>query len=217
MSRTIKIDLYTDVVCPWCLIGSARLDRAVAALPPNVTADIENHPFYLDPTTPPEGYDVQEMLRSKYHRDPRPMQERVEAEAAKAGITLDLSRQPRTFPTQRAHTLVRLARFKGTQHALANAIASAYFLEHRAINEGAVLVDIATRFGFDPAEAVAAIADEDELAVTEALAIEAAQSGITGVPFTVFVERFAISGAQPQEIFDRAIALALEPEHETVG
>lgn len=212
MPRTLKIDLYTDVVCPWCLVGAARLDRAVAALPGDVVVDIENHPFYLDPTTPAEGYDVQSMLRSKYGRDPRPMQMRVEAEAASAGLALDLSKQPRTFPTQRAHTLVRLARPKRTQHALANAIAAAYFLDHRPINEGEVLVDIATGFGFDAAEAVAAIADEEELAITEALAIEAAQAGITGVPFTIFDQRFAISGAQPQEIFDRAVALALEPE-----
>lgn len=122
MSRTLKIDLFTDVVCPWCLVGSARLDKAIAALPADVTADVENHPFYLDPNTPPEGYDVAEMLQSKYGRDPHEMWARPEAEARQSGIDLDLSRQPRTFPTQKAHTLVRLARVKGTQHALANAI-----------------------------------------------------------------------------------------------
>jgi predicted DsbA family dithiol-disulfide isomerase len=217
MSRIIKIDLYSDVVCPWCLIGSARLDKAIAALPASVAVDIENHPFYLDPSTPPEGYDVQQVLRRKYGGDPRPMQARVETEAAKAGLALDLGKQPRTFPTARAHTLVRLARPKGTQHALANAIASAYFFDHRPINEGSVLVDIATKFGFDEAEAVAAIADEEELAITEALAIEAMESGIRGVPFTVFDQRYALSGAQPQEVFDRAVALALQREHETVA
>ena len=124
MSRTLKVDLFTDIVCPWCLIGSVRLDKAIATLPADVTVDVENHPFYLDPNTPPEGYDVGEMLRSKYGREPKAMWARPEAEAKKSGIDLDLSQQPRTFPTQKGHTLVRLARPKGTQHALANAIAA---------------------------------------------------------------------------------------------
>eukprot|EP01036_Dinobryon_divergens_P013634 gene13634-18390_t len=84
MTRTIKVDLFTDVVCPWCLVGSARLDQAIAALPDDVVVEVENHPFYLDPTTPPEGYDVGEMLRKKYGRDPKEMWARVESEAAKA-------------------------------------------------------------------------------------------------------------------------------------
>ena len=139
MARTIKIDLFTDTVCPWCLVGSARLDQAIAALPDDVRVDVENHPFYLDPTTPPEGVDVAEMLREKYGREPREMWARVEGEAKKSGIDLDLSRQPRSFPTQKAHTLVRLARAKGTQHAFANALAAAYFLDHRQVNEDEVL------------------------------------------------------------------------------
>ena len=141
--RKIKIDLWTDVVCPWCLIGSARLDRAIAGLPGDVSVEVENHPFYLDPNTPPEGYDVGEMLRSKYGREPREIWARAEEQARLSGIDLDLSQQPRTFPTQKAHTVVRLAKAKGTQHALANAIASAYFLEHRQVNDDEVLAEIA--------------------------------------------------------------------------
>ena len=71
MPRTLKVDLFTDIVCPWCLIGSARLDKAIAALPADVTVDVENHPFYLDPNTPPDGYDVGEMLQQKYGREPK--------------------------------------------------------------------------------------------------------------------------------------------------
>ena len=212
MSRTLKIEVFTDVVCPWCLVGSARLDQAIAALPPDVSVEVENHPFYLDPNTPPEGYDVAEMLRKKYNREPKEMWARVEGEAKKSGIDLDLSQQPRSFPTQKAHTITRLAKAKGTQHELANAIASAYFLEHRPINEDAVLVEIATRFGFTAEEAAAAIADPTQLAETEELAVSAAQSGINGVPFIIFANRFAVSGAQPQEIFDQAVREALIPE-----
>jgi predicted DsbA family dithiol-disulfide isomerase len=212
MSRTLKIDLFTDVVCPWCLVGSTRLDQAIAALPADVVVDVENHPFYLDPTTPPEGYDVAEMLRAKYGRDPKGMWARVEGEAKKAGIDLDLSRQPRTFPTQKAHTIVRLARPKGTQHALANAIAAAYFLEHRQVNDDEVLAEIASRHGFTREEALADMRDTRELEISHRLATDAAQQGIQGVPFFIFDGRFAMSGAQPQEVFEMAFARALEEE-----
>ncbi len=212
MARTLKVDLFTDIVCPWCLVGSARLDQAIARLPADVSVDVENHPFYLDPNTPAEGVDVGEMLRTKYGRDPKELWARVEEQAAAAGIALDLSKQPRSFPTQKPHTLIRLARDKGTQHAFANAIAEAYFLGHRQVNDDAVLVEIATEYGFTRDEALAAIADPSALAITHDLAVSAAQQGIQGVPFFIFDERFALSGAQPDAMFDRAFSLALNPE-----
>ena len=110
MSLTLKVDLFTDVVCPWCLVGSVRLDKAIAELPDDVVVEVENHPFYLDPNTPPEGYDVGEMLREKYGREPKEMWARAEAKRTKSGIDSISAQQPRTFPTQKAHTLVRLAR-----------------------------------------------------------------------------------------------------------
>jgi predicted DsbA family dithiol-disulfide isomerase len=207
--RTLKIDLFTDIVCPWCLIGSVRLDKAIAKLPSDVTVDVENHPFYLDPNTPPEGYDVGSMLREKYGREPQAIWARAEEQARLSGIALDLSKQPRTFPTQKGHTLVRLARAKGTQHALANAIAAAYFLEHRQVNDDAVLAEIASGFGFTREEALGDVNDARELAVSHDLATAAAMQGIQGVPFFIFANKFAVSGAQPEEVFDLALEKAL--------
>ncbi|PXA98835.1 DsbA family oxidoreductase [Nostoc sp. 3335mG] len=205
MARTLKIDVFTDVVCPWCLVGSARLDHALAALPDDVDVVVENHPFYLDPTVPPEGVDVGEMLRAKYGRDPSEMWARVEGEARKAGIELDLSRQPRMFNTAKAHTITRLSKPNGNQHELANAIAEAYFLRHRQINDDNILADIAVEFGWDRGDAIDAMNDANELAITEQLATSAAQQGIRGVPFFVFGEKYALSGAQPDEVFTQAL------------
>jgi predicted DsbA family dithiol-disulfide isomerase len=212
MPRTVKVDLFTDTVCPWCLVGAERLDQAIAALPDDVTVEVENHPFYLDPTTPEEGVVVADMLRQKYGRDPREMWARVEGEARASGIDLDLSRQPRSFPTRKGHTLVRLAKAKGTQHALANAIAWAYFMDHQLINDDEVLAGIAEQHGFTRAEALAEIRDPKELAITHELAVAAARQGIQGVPFFVFDNKFALSGCQPQEMFGRAFEYALDPE-----
>lgn len=205
MPKHLKIDVFTDVVCPWCLVGSARLDRAIADLPSDVEVEVENHPFYLDPSVPAEGVVVADMLRQKYGREPREMWARVEGEAKKAGVDLDLSQQPRMFPTAKAHTLTRLAKPLGTQHALANAIAAAYFLDHRQINDDTVLADLAVAHGFERAEALRLINDPSELAITEELARGAAAQGINGVPFFVFGEKYAMSGAQPQEVFGTAL------------
>lgn len=205
MAKQLKIDVFTDVVCPWCLVGSARLDKAIADLPDDIEVVIENHPFYLDANTPAEGVDVADMLREKYGRDPKEMWARVEDEARKAGVELDLSRQPRMFPTKKAHTITRLAKPLGIQHELANAIANAYFLEHRQINDDNVLADIAVEYGFDRGDAIDAMNDENELAITEHLAVDAAAQGIRGVPFFVFGEKYALSGAQPDEVFERAL------------
>ncbi|MBE7733111.1 DsbA family oxidoreductase [Devosia faecipullorum] len=209
MTKLLKIDVFTDVVCPWCLVGSARLDQAIARLPDTVEVVVENHPFYLDPNVPPEGVDVGEVLKQKYGRDPSEMWGRVEGEAKKAGIALDLSRQPRMFNTAKAHTITRLSKPNGNQHELANAIAEAYFLGHRQINDDNVLTDIAVEFGWDRGDALDAINDENELSITEQLATGAAQQGIRGVPFFVFGEKYALSGAQPDEVFDQVLEKTL--------
>ncbi|HEY9010193.1 MAG TPA: DsbA family oxidoreductase [Devosia sp.] len=211
MNHKIKVDLFTDTVCPWCLVGSARLDQAIAALPADVEVEVENHPFYLDPNTPAEGVVVADMLRRKYGRDPREIWARVEGEARKSGIDLDLSQQPRSYPTQKGHTLVRFAKAKGTQHALANAIAWAYFMEHRQINDDEVLADIAVEHGYSREEALQVMRDPEALGETHDLAVAAAQQGIHGVPFFVFDGKFALSGCQPQEMFARAFEVALDP------
>jgi predicted DsbA family dithiol-disulfide isomerase len=208
----LKVDLFTDTVCPWCLVGAERLDKALAELPDDVAVEVENHPFYLDPSTPAEGVVVADMLREKYGRDPKEMWARVESEARASGIDLDLSKQPRSYPTAKGHTLVRLAAPKGTQHALANAIAWAYFMDHRQINDDDVLADIAVGHGYSRDEALLVMRDPDELGTTHDLAVAAAQQGIQGVPFFVFNGRLAMSGCQPEATFRRALQAALAPE-----
>lgn len=212
MPTQLKVDLFTDIVCPWCLVGSVRLDQALAELPAEVSVEVVNHPFYLDPSTPTEGVVVADMLREKYGRDPKEMWARVESEAKASGIDPDLSKQPRSYPTAKGHTLVRLARVKGTQHALANAIAWAYFMDHRQINDDGVLADIAVEHGYSRDEALQVMRDPDELGTTHDFAVAAAQQGIQGVPFFVFNGRLAMSGCQPEATFRRALQAAMAPE-----
>ena len=124
MTKSIHIDLYTDIVCPWCLIGTARLDQALKALDPEVKVDITHHPFLLDPSTPREGRNTKQWLEAKYGGDVSAMQGRVEQTAREAGVPLDMSVQPMSYPTIEPHTLIRLAP-AGHPYGLAKAYARA--------------------------------------------------------------------------------------------
>jgi predicted DsbA family dithiol-disulfide isomerase len=203
----LQIDVFADVVCPWCFVGSERLERVLAALgrPTRVT----HHPFLLDPNTPPEGDDVPARLRRKYGVPPEQLWARLEAEARKSGLELDLSKQRWSYPTARAHTLLRHAAAKGTQRELMRALYRAYFQEARNIHDPAVLADVAAAHGFTADEVERLTSDERELAATQEEARGAALAGIDGVPFFVFGERLALAGAQPENVFRSAIEQAL--------
>lgn len=207
MAGLIRIDLFTDIVCPWCLIGTARLDQALADLDSGTKVEIYHHPFLLDPNTPEEGQNTKERLKAKYGGDIDAMQARVEAAAREAGVPLDLSVQPMSYPTVKPHTLIRHAA-PGHQYSLAKAFAAAYFLEGKNITDGDLLAGIAAEHGFTRETALALIDDAAENNTTQAMALSAGQQGINGVPFFIFNNKFAVSGAQAPEVFGRAFRVA---------
>lgn len=204
---SLRIDVVSDVVCPWCLLGKRRLERALAARP-DVEATVVYHPFQLDPSTPAEGTDLREHLRRKYG-DPEPMFRRVEAVAREDGIALDFSKVRRSVNTLRAHTLARHALARGTQLAVVDALFLAYFLEGRDVGALDTLVAIGEANGFTRAEVERICESPEELAATRREAAELARQGVSGVPFTIVGEKVAISGAQPVAAFEQAIARAL--------
>lgn len=209
--RKLSIDVVSDVVCPWCLIGVHRLEQALEALP-DVEAEVRFHPFLLDPSTPDEGVDLRERLRAKYGIPAERMFGRVEAAARESGIPLDFTKVTRSVATVRAHTLIRHALARGTQRALKKALLEAYFLEGRDVGDVDVLADIASHHGFDEDEARALVSDDEELRATRQAASRMASQGIDGVPFFILDQRLALSGAQPVETMKAAIARALSSE-----
>jgi predicted DsbA family dithiol-disulfide isomerase len=209
MPSPISIDLFSDFVCPWCLIGSTRLEQALAAMSDEVAAEVTYHPFFLDPNVPPEGLSIPDMLRKKYGADPKQLWARVESAAKDSGIALDLSLQPLMYQTAAAHTLMRHAEPKGTQRAFASALFRAYFLDAKNISDPSVLADVAEQHGFTRDEALDLSSAKAELELTREAAISAAQGGIRGVPFFVFDGRLAVSGAQSVSVLQSAIRQAL--------
>lgn len=204
---SLRIDVVSDVVCPWCLIGSRRLELALAELP-EVEATVTYRPFMLEPGAPPEGRDLREHLRRKYG-DPEPMFQRVEVVAREVGIPLDFGKVRRMVPTLRAHTLSARAIDKGTQRALMRDLFEAYFLEGRDVSAMDVLLELGARHGFSRDEVIALVEDPAALAATRDEALAASRSGVSGVPFVIFDERLAVSGAQPVATFKAAITRAL--------
>jgi len=203
MSQPYRIEVVSDFVCPWCFIGTRRLEQVLEGK----EAEVAYRPFLLDPSIPLEGVDLRESLKKKFGRDPEGMFGRVEEAARETGIALDFSKVRRYPSTVRAHALTRHAAEKGTQRALANALFEANFLEGRDIGAIDVLADIAQKHGFDRDEAIRIIEDESELDQARKEARESAGAGIGGVPFFVFAGRFAVSGAQPVAVFEKALAM----------
>lgn len=207
--RTLTIDVVSDVMCPWCYIGARRLADALEGMP-DVQATVRHVPFLLDPSTPEGGTDLRERLQAKYRMDPERMFGQVERAARESGIDLDFARVRRSFPTAAAHTLLRHAEAKGTQRALLQALYETYFLKGGDVGSPEALADIAAAHGFSRDEALRLATDPAELSRTRAEAAAVSAQGITGVPFFIFDDRLAASGAQPVEVLRRAITQALE-------
>ena len=197
----LVVDLWADIVCPWCYVGSWRLARALPE------AQVRLHPFLLRPDTPPEGISIPDMLRQRYGVEPEAAWARVEAEARASELPLDLRRQQRMVPTAAAHALLTM-REGAPQVALARALYAAYFDDARDISQVDVLVDIGDAHGLDAAAVRAQVTDPDVRAQIVAEAQLASSRGIRGVPF--FIVRvgdgpgLALSGAQPEAALRQA-------------
>lgn len=201
----LQIDIFSDPVCPWCLVGLNRLDKVIKGLPGDNEVELRHHPFLLDANTPVEGEDVVEMLTRKYGREPYDAWDRLEAEAKTVGIDLDMRKQKMRYRSQPAQVLIAAAQDRGTQHELALALSHAYYMDALNISDPEVLSDIGTRFGFQPEEVRALVKDAAAQSAVETAAAQLSAQGISGVPFFVFNNKYALSGAQPEDVFVSAI------------
>lgn len=204
---SVEIQLFEDIVCPWCYLGRHRLERVIADLDARVT--VVHRPFLLRPATPAEGVDIHVELRQRYG-PLEPLFARLVGEAKKSELELDPSRQRFTYPTLPAHTLLRHAAARGTQGALAMALFRAHFDDAKNVADPEVLAEIGAAHGFTRDEARALVTAPDELILTRAETERAAMAGVHAVPLFVIGDR-ALSGAQPESVLRTAIAEASAP------
>ncbi|NDJ35321.1 MAG: DsbA family oxidoreductase [Chloroflexi bacterium] len=205
----MRIDVFADIACPWCYIGEARLHEAMEQRP-DLTFERHWRPFQLQPTLPAEGMPWRPFAEVKFGgwQSAMRMFDHVAEAGAQAGVTFHFDRISHANNTTDAHRLVLLAESFNKQWAMADALFRAYFAEGRNLNDLEQLVEVAGNVGL-PTDAVREYLRSDEGRLTvERAQQEAYELGVQGVPFFVFENRFAVSGAQPVEVFLRAIDTA---------
>jgi predicted DsbA family dithiol-disulfide isomerase len=211
MPASLTIQVFTDLCCPWCVIGVIRLDKVLSTMTDEVRATVIHHPRILDPNTPESGASIRDLLMERYGVEPSAAFAPAEAEARASGIPLSLSKQPYSYPTISGHTLIRHAGAKGTQHAIARALLEAYFLDARNIADIEVLDEIARRHGFVGGEVRAVLADPEERRLTLEDSNRSAALGVNSVPTFVFGDAGLVTGGLSETAFKAAIRQALEP------
>lgn len=216
----MRIDIWSDVICPFCWIGKRHLEKAMELFRtehPDVPLEVVWRAFELDPTSPrvsgDQNTETSAQMLARKHGMPLSEAEAAQAQMAarfeELGLTFDW-RSARICSTFDAHRLAALAAEHGTADAVDEALRRAHFSEGRAISDPVVLREIAAQAGI-PADVVDRLLDGDGHADTVHQDVETArQFGVRGVPFFVFDGRLAVSGAQPVEVFSQALQQAFD-------
>lgn len=206
MSRPLQIDFVSDIACPWCAVGLASLQRALARLGDEVDAHITLHPFELNPDMSPQGEPIVDYLGRKYGRTPEQIKEAqavIRERGAREGFAF--GERNWVYNTFAAHRLLHWARIQGEQLPLKLALLGAYHGEGKDPSDPEVLIDAARSVGLDgemAREVLESGAYADEVRAEER---EFQQLGIQSVPAIILDRKFLVSGGQPSEAFEEAI------------
>lgn len=222
----LTIDIFSDVMCPWCLIGYGQLSKALEELDGEVEAQVRWRPFELNPDMPSEGEEQTAHLAKKYRstdEERAAIRARMKAIAEQAGVSLNYEGDEAEKPammwnTRAAHVLLAWALEEAgpqVQTALKLALFKAHFNERRNVSDREVLLDIAGSVGLHREAAKAALDDEQLLARVIAEERQAYDMNITGVPAMVVSGKFLIPGAQAPEVYVNALRRVAEKEAAT--
>lgn len=207
----MRVEIWSDIACPWCYIGKARFETGLAGFAHRDEVEIVHRSFELDPHAPAASdVSVLDMLATKYgvsREQAEAMEARVAEAAAGEGLGYRSDRlHGNTFDL---HRLLHLAKEHGVQDALLGALYRANFAEARPLGDAATLTELATAAGLPADEVARVLADPDAYAeAVRADEREAAELGAGGVPFFVIDRRYGISGGQPPEVFRQALERA---------
>jgi predicted DsbA family dithiol-disulfide isomerase len=215
----VRIEIWSDVVCPWCYIGKRRLETALDRSGHREDIEIVYRSFELDPSSPRVPVEtVAEHLGAKYGGGPeagRQMVERVEAVAAEEGLVFQLGKAKRAN-TVDAHRLLHLALAEGgpaLQSTLKEALLASYFLRAENVADHDLLRRTAVEAGLDAARVDEVLASDEYADAVERDIREATSLGATGVPFFVIDRKYGVSGAQPAEAFVQVLERAWSEAH----
>ena len=219
--RKLTIDIWSDVMCPWCLVGWGNLQQALGELDGELEADIRWHAFELNPDMPAEGEERTVHIARKYGRtidQSKQVQGQMREAAEAAGVSLDYEGEDpapdammwNTFEAHRLLTWALEEHGAEKQTRLKLALFEAHFNQRRRIGESEVLLDIAEETGFDRDAAAAALDDEELARKTRVEERAAMEMNITGVPAMIVEGRFIVPGAQPPQAYVNALRRVAE-------
>jgi predicted DsbA family dithiol-disulfide isomerase len=215
----MRIDIWSDLVCPWCYVGKRRFEKALARFDNRDQVHIVHRSFQLNPAAPRDGTSSRrEMLMRKYRRSPDQVVEmdaRMTETAAAEGLEFHLE-ATLTGNTFDAHQLVHLGQARGLQDAVVERLFRAYFTEQQSLFDRETLVHLGGDAGLNRDEAAAALSDNRYADAVETDIEIAHRLGVTGVPFFVINDRYGISGAQAPETFLDVLQRAAA-DHQSVG
>lgn len=198
----IKLDIISDVICPWCYIGKAHLDRALEANPDHPFT-IEWHPFQLNPTMPDGGMDRREYLEHKFGGKDGALRVygQIAEAAVAAGLEVDFGAIQRTPNTINAHRLIHWAGLEGRQTAVVSKLFKAYFKDGQDIGDSETLINIAEAAEMDRDMVARLLATDQDVEDIRARDAHARERGVSGVPANIIANQHVLSGAQPPELW----------------
>ena len=213
--NTIKVDIWSDIACPWCYIGKRRFEAALRDFEGRDDVVVEYHSFELDPTTPIdfEGSQLDYLVNHK-GMDPAQidqMLEQMTQVSAAEGLSMNFGALVLTN-TLKAHELLHFAKAQGRQLEMAEVLFEAYFSKGAHVGRIPELASLAAEAGLDPEAATAALESGEYASAVSADIAQASEYGISGVPFFVVDGKYGISGAQPAEAFVQVLTQVAEEQ-----
>jgi predicted DsbA family dithiol-disulfide isomerase len=205
-NQPVRIDVVSDVVCPWCFIGKHRLEKALA-LRPGIAVEVHYRPYFLNDWIPREGISREEYLTTKFGSPERykGIAQRVGAAAAAEGLVYASDKMKRQPNTLDCHRLIRWAEAIGKSAEMKQKLMDLYFTKGADLTDRDTLVKAAADVGLDANKVREALASDQDVAAVEQEAHSAKEAGIEGVPCFIFGGKFAVSGAQSPEHLAEAI------------
>jgi predicted DsbA family dithiol-disulfide isomerase len=213
MSKKLKIDIVSDVVCPWCTIGYKRLEKAIAELGIEDQVEIEWQPFELNPNMPAEGQNLREHISEKYGstlEQQEESQQRMVDAGAELGFTFDYFGEMRMANTFDAHILLEYAKDFGKQTQLKMQLTKAFFSERKDVSKRAILKQALLDVGLDAEEALSKLDNEEARYEVRTKQAYWKNLGVNSVPTFVLDRESALTGAQPVDVFKQVLTEATQ-------
>ncbi len=217
MAEKIKVDVVSDVVCPWCIVGYKRLQKAISELGIEDKIELEWQPFELNPHMLPEGENIQDHLHKKYGAGPedqKKSQDRLSQFGEELGFRFDYWDDMKIVNTRDAHILLDYAKEKGKQTELNMRLIESYFSERKDVSDKEVLEQALKQVGLNTREAMARLESDDARYQVTSNENYWQSLGVSSVPTMVFDRNSALSGAQPVEVYKQVLTELLEEKTE---